>query len=322
MSTYYLTLDRRWGFILCASACALTKAYAMPFVAVIIGLRLVLFDRNDITLRRLLYSAVPLVLYAVWFALHFYFTGILLNAARFAHTREVYSTAGDYWNSFQARFHYHFIEANGLVSLSCLPAFVRVWPRSPRLSTPTYLLAGSLVVDFLLLCFMKQWIPRYAMVIYPYLFLLGALGITRLLEAHRQYLRMLGLVVVALSLSSYAARYDLHRPGYGSFEENSEYLDVILLNMDVCRYIENKYPDKTILTTWPLFRALSNPALGYVTRAVRVTFSSTEHYDLFLFVPYTFDPVAERIHELRMENPLLLQRFERNGKVVELYQRP
>src|SRR5437016_8103499 len=29
MSTYYLTLDRRWGFILCASACALTKAYAM-----------------------------------------------------------------------------------------------------------------------------------------------------------------------------------------------------------------------------------------------------------------------------------------------------
>jgi hypothetical protein len=67
---------------------------------------------------------------------------------------------------------------------------------------------------------------------------------------------------------------------------------------------------------------MSNPALGYVNRPVQVIFRTTEYYDLFLFFPHQVDQEAQLIGELRKRNPLLLQRFERNGKFVELYQSP
>ena len=319
MSTYYLALDRWKGFVLCASALGLTKAYGVVFVAIIIGLRIVLFDLSRITLRRLIWLASPVLVYATWFALHYHFTGIWLNAARLAHVREVHSTVGEYWSAFRGRFHDHFLGASGLISLSCLLAVMWFPPAWNRKSKSIALLGGSLVLGFMFLSLLKAWIPRYAMIIYPYFFLLASTGIARLLEAPRLYCRTLGFVIVAFSLSAYAARYDLHRPGYGSFEENSEYVDVVLLNMDVCRYIENEHSGKRILAGWPLSHALSNPALGYVNRRVQVVHTPSEPYDLFL---YTADHESDRTRELRKGNPTLVRRFERNGKFVELYQRP
>lgn len=60
-------------------------------------------------------------------------------------------------------------------------------------------------------------------------------------------------------------------PPYGfSLEDNLAYRDFILMHQRAETYIEARYPMARVLTAWPANDELTRPALGYVTRPLRV----------------------------------------------------
>jgi 4-amino-4-deoxy-L-arabinose transferase-like glycosyltransferase len=325
MSTYYVLCKRHIAFILYASALALTKAYGFVFVTILLFLNFIVFDirqaksAKSLAAKYMLLS-IPIQLYFLWFFLHLRLTGILLNSKKFSHTRGLHSSIGDVLNSLRGRFRAHLLEVNRLPALGIVLAWVpfRSGDSSPYRRIIILLTAGVLA-NLLWLSMIQAWIPRYAMPAYPYVFILGATGIRKLLKVKNIALLSLGWAIILLTFFSFGAGYNLHRTGYGSFEENLEYIDVIAINKEVCEYIETNFPTQKVRASWPLSHALRNPYLGYVTEPINVVFD--DEYDLLIYASPPWYAESEKLKMLiQQRNMPLIKRFERNGKYVELYQ--
>jgi 4-amino-4-deoxy-L-arabinose transferase-like glycosyltransferase len=77
-------------------------------------------------------------------------------------------------------------------------------------------------------------------------------------------------LAVALVCAAFAYRAEVN-PAYSfPWEENLAYRDFVLLHRDAARFLEDKYPDARVLTSWPATDELRNPYYGYTTRALNV----------------------------------------------------
>ncbi len=154
--------------------------------------------------------------------------------------------------------------------------------------------------------------PRYILPVLPYLFIVGAYAIVGLFKNGK-----LQVVSAALIAIIFVSQYRGEHGGLGSFDEDMQYADVVLNHKEMCRYIEETLPGKTVLSGWPISDALANPYLGYVKTPVTVV-SLNEPYDI---VAYTQQgPGSERVREsARLHSFRLIRIFERNGKYAEVY---
>jgi 4-amino-4-deoxy-L-arabinose transferase-like glycosyltransferase len=77
-------------------------------------------------------------------------------------------------------------------------------------------------------------------------------------------------LAVALVCAAFAYRAEAN-PAYSfPWEENLAYRDFVLLHRNAARFLEDKYPDARVLTSWPATDELRNPYYGYTTRALSV----------------------------------------------------
>jgi len=115
-------------------------------------------------------------------------------------------------------------------------------------------------------------------------------------------------------------------------ETNMEYLDMLQTHKDAAQYIETNYPDATVLANWPMVYELTEPRAGYVSKPVEAVMPENnyfrrhgfEHYsgdiDLIIRSPQSHVGLQDDVQRiLDAHETTLLKKFEKNGKIAEVY---
>jgi hypothetical protein len=77
-------------------------------------------------------------------------------------------------------------------------------------------------------------------------------------------------LAVALVCAAFLYRAEVNPPYSFPWEENLAYRDFVLLHRDAAHFLEDKYPEARVLTSWPATDELRNPYYGYLSRPLRV----------------------------------------------------
>lgn len=105
-------------------------------------------------------------------------------------------------------------------------------------------------------------LTRYLLPVYP-LILLVCVSIWR--EKLRQW-----PALVAVTAAAFIVAIWLNPPTSFAPEDNLTYRDMIVVHQEATAYIEQHYPDATVMTAWPAAEELFRPDMGYVTQRIKV----------------------------------------------------
>jgi hypothetical protein len=157
-------------------------------------------------------------------------------------------------------------------------------------------------------------LPRYLLPTFPFLCLAASASLTALIRSPLSRFAV-GAAICLL----FIAKTPRDETRADSFSEDMQYVDVVATHQEAARYIETHLGDRTVLALWPFSKTLTSPFLGYVQNPMRVT---SERRDAAVVV-YSPQATNEEFSRwIKEKNLKLIRRFERNGKVVELYEGP
>ena len=220
---------------------------------------------------RVLALIVPLVPLTVWYAYHYLRTGYVFGNPEFFRYN-VQSTIHPL-RIFLALL-LRIWQAVGylglyLPTLACLLA-MRSSPRNgiegerPRIRPSIqaeFFAIGALYV-VVLATIGGAMLARYMLPVVPLVLLLSVSTIWRRL---RFFPAMVAIVALGFLSNLF------FNPPYGlSLEDNLAYRDYIVLHRRAEGFLQARYPRARVLTAWPASSELSDPSLGYVTRAISV----------------------------------------------------
>ncbi|MGE5567815.1 MAG: ArnT family glycosyltransferase [Rhodospirillales bacterium] len=106
-------------------------------------------------------------------------------------------------------------------------------------------------------------LERYLMPVMPILYIAMAAGLSSVAS---QWARVGQAALAGAMLFSLFWNPPFPYP----FENNLAVTDFVRLQQTAAGYIEENYPDRVVVTAWPLAGALRRPDLGYVSRPMRV----------------------------------------------------
>ena len=106
-------------------------------------------------------------------------------------------------------------------------------------------------------------LTRYLLPMYPLILLLCV-------ATWYRHLRQWWLLA-ALSAAAFLAGIWINPPYAFAPEDNLTYRDFVVLHQHAVHYIDQHYPQATVLTAWPATAELSRPELGYTNHPVKTT---------------------------------------------------
>ena len=178
-------------------------------------------------------------------------------------------TASHIFTALRYRFVHLFWQRNIwlpiLLAVACL-----LLPRRPRtkvhpLTTSTRLTCALLIV--------ANWIAfsvlggalltRYLLPIYPIILLLCV-------DTWRERTRWLAWLTAATAAIFISGLW-INPPTAFAPEDTLVYRDMIIVHQEAIAFVNQHYPDATVLTAWPVSNDLFNPELGYTTHRMKVT---------------------------------------------------
>jgi 4-amino-4-deoxy-L-arabinose transferase-like glycosyltransferase len=214
--------------------------------------------------------AVPFLPLIAWYAYHRARTGFTFgNPVYLRYNATANLTAAHIFTALRYRFVHLFWQRN--IWLAILLAIVcLLLPRRPRselqpLTTSTRITCAVLIV--------ANWIAfsvlggalltRYLLPIYP-LVLLLCVDIWR---ERTPWLAWLTAATAAIFISGLW----INPPTAFAPEDTLVYRDMIVVHQEAIAFVNQHYPDATVLTAWPVSNDLFNPDLGYTAHRTRVT---------------------------------------------------
>jgi hypothetical protein len=134
----------------------------------------------------------------------------------------------------------------------------------PRIAAPVQLLFAALILAHVVALSVVGGavLARYMLPVLPFVVLIWVSTIRRRVPAWP--------LVVALVCVAFVYRSEVNPPYSFPWEENLAYRDFVLLHRDAARFLESRYADARVLTSWPASDELGNPYYGYTGRALRV----------------------------------------------------
>jgi 4-amino-4-deoxy-L-arabinose transferase-like glycosyltransferase len=218
-------------------------------------------------LNRLLALLAPILPLAAWYAYHYHLTGFVFGNPEFLRYNatanlDAYRVALSLWH----RLLHLTTHMNMFVPIVCTIAvlFIPVSPNAPPAIPKPQLKAIAIVL-------LANWIAfsilggalltRYLLPMYP-LILLLCVAIW-----HRHLRRWWALA--ALSAAASLAGIWINPPYAFAPEDNLTYRDFVVLQQRAVRFIDQHYPQATVLTAWPATSELSRPELGYTNHPVK-----------------------------------------------------
>lgn len=213
--------------------------------------------------------AVPTVPLAAWFAYHRLKTGFTFgNPTYLRYNATANFTAHHILLALWYRWVHLFWQRNIwlpiVLALACLLLPERIEDVVPRLTRCTWRTLGVLIA--------ANWmafsvlggalLTRYLLPVYP-LILIACLALwqsrTRMMPAF-----------TALTAVVFIAGLWINPPTAFAPEDNLTYRDMIVVHQDAIRFVDQHYPDATVLTAWPVSTALFRTDLGYTDHPVKV----------------------------------------------------
>jgi 4-amino-4-deoxy-L-arabinose transferase-like glycosyltransferase len=256
------------------SLAALSKETAIvtPLALALWEVVLLWRDRGDGVLRRVhmvwaIGLASPILPLAAWYAYHYHRTGFVFGNPEFLRYNatanlDAYRIALCLWH----RLLHLTTHMNMFVPVVCAIAAVFIpVPASapPAIAKPQMKAIGVVLV--------ANWIAfsvlggalltRYLLPMYP-LILLVCVAIWK---RHLRQWWALGV----LSAAAFLAGIWINPPYAFAPEDNLTYRDMIVLHQHAVRFIDEKYPEATVLTAWPATSELNRPELEYTNRPIK-----------------------------------------------------
>ena len=214
--------------------------------------------------------AIPFLPLIAWYAYHRARTGFTFgNPVYLRYNATANLTAAHIFTALRYRFVHLFWQRNIwlpiLLGVACL-----LVPRRP--STEVQPLAKSARLTCVLLI-VANWIAfsvlggalltRYLLPIYPIILLLC-------IDAWRERTQWLPWLTIA-SAAVFISGLWINPPTAFAPEDTLVYRDMIVVHEKAIAFVNEHYPDATVLTAWPVSNDLFNPELGYTTHQMRVT---------------------------------------------------
>jgi len=179
--------------------------------------------------------------------------------------------------------------------------------------------------------------PRYALPIYPIIFLFFSVS---LVKVFKKYSYIAFVIVLILFATQWFG--DRDTVGF-TLEYNMEYVDAIKTHQMATNYLEENYPDAVILASFPQSLELQYPYLGYVKKPLKTVSippfpgltskNFTIHLNSGIYnktidlnsidIVYYSDQEFKTRHSKEINkilNKTLVKKFEMNGKVAEIYE--
>ena len=259
------------------SLAALSKETAIVEPAALIALEAVrlLRERRSLEARRehlrwIAALAVPFLPLMAWYAYHRARTGFTFgNPVYLRYNATANLTATHIFTALRYRFVHLFWQRNIwlpiLLAVACL-----LLPRRPRREIQPLTTSIRLTCAWLILA---NWIAfsvlggalltRYLLPIYPIILLLCV-------DTWRErtpWLWWLTLATAAIFVSGLW----IDPPTAFAPEDTLVYRDMIVVHQEAIAFVNQHYPDASVLTAWPLSNDLFNPELGYTTHRTSVT---------------------------------------------------
>jgi 4-amino-4-deoxy-L-arabinose transferase-like glycosyltransferase len=259
------------------SLAALSKETAIVEPAALIALEsaLLLRERRSPQGRRehirwIAALAVPFLPLIAWYAYHRARTGFTFgNPVYLRYNATANLTAAHIFIALRYRFVHLFWQRNIwlpiLLAVACLllprRPFGEVQPltRSTRLTCALLIAANWIAFSVL----GGALLTRYLLPIYPIILLLC-------IDTWRDRTRWLAGLTVATAAAFISALW-INPPTAFAPEDTLVYRDMIVVHQEAIAFVNQHYPDATVLTAWPVSNDLFNPELGYTTYRMKVT---------------------------------------------------
>lgn len=221
-------------------------------------------------LRWIAALAVPFLPLIAWYAYHHARTGFTFgNPAYLRYNATANLTAAHIFTALRYRFIHLFWQRNIwlpiLLTVACL-----LLPRRPQ--TEVKPLTGSTRITCATLI-VANWIAfsvlggalltRYLLPIYPIILLLC-------IDTWRERTRSLPWLT-AITAAFFISGLWINPPTAFAPEDTLVYRDMILVHQQAIAFVNQRYPDATVLTAWPVSNDLFNPELGYTDHRMKVT---------------------------------------------------
>lgn len=257
------------------SLAALSKETAIVEPAILIAIEFARLIRDRRSPARTEHSrwiaalAVPFLPLIAWYAYHRARTGFTFgNPTYLRYNATANFTAAHIFLALRYRFIHLFWQRNIwlpiLLAVACLLLASR-----PRDQVRPLTLSTRLTIALLIL---GNWIAfsvlggalltRYLLPIYP-LILLACVDIWR---ERTRFLVLFTAVSGAVLLSGLW----LNPPTAFAPEDTLVYRDMIVVHQQAINFVNQHYPNATVLTAWPVSSDLYNPELGYTSHRIRV----------------------------------------------------
>jgi 4-amino-4-deoxy-L-arabinose transferase-like glycosyltransferase len=266
------------------SLAALSKETAIVEPAALIALESarLLRDRHLPQARRehrrwLVALAVPFLPLATWYAYHRARTGFTFgNPVYLRYNATANLSAAHIFTALRYRLVHLFWQRNIWLPI-LLAAACLLLPRRPRsevqpLTTSTRFTCALLIV--------ANWIAfsvlggalltRYLLPVYPIILLLC-------IDTWRERTRWLLWLTTATAVVFISGLW-INPPTAFAPEDTLVYRNMIVVHQEAIAFVNQHYPDATVLTAWPISTDLFNPELGYTTHRMKVT--AVENFSL------------------------------------------
>jgi 4-amino-4-deoxy-L-arabinose transferase-like glycosyltransferase len=296
------------------SLAALSKETAIVTPAALALWEAILFirDRRETILHRLhlnwlLALLAPILPLAAWYAYHYHKTGFVFGNPEFLRYNatanlDAYRIALCLWH----RLLHLTTHMNMFVPVVCAIAvfFIPVSATAPPGIAKPQLKAIAVVL-------LANWIAfsvlggalltRYLLPMYPLILLVCV-------ATWRRHLRQ-WWPIAALSAAALLAGIWINPPYAFAPEDNLTYRDMIVVHQRAVHFIDQTYPQATVLTAWPATSELNRPELGYTNHPVKTVdlqnFAMDQiqkaaadpgSYDVALIFSTKWEPPANRIN--------------------------
>jgi len=303
MCVYYFLKERYWAYMFLGFLAVLIKE---TFVAIIVALLIYFYftkeNKQQIHVISLKYTT-PLLALFIFFVIQKIATGMFLPNPYF-NSHPFFMITGE-------SFKWVLYDQNRII-LSC--AILANFAIHKKVTWKKQFTLFLMILLFFIGTYsFIYFLPRYILSTLPFFCILGAYSIVSLFKDVKMQ-----LVIAAIVLVFFLEKTHNIGVGFSSFETDMQYVDVVMVSKESCRYIEKTFPERRVLASWPLSQELTEPYLGYVKKSIKIS-SFDDRYDIILYTPQGV-PENDKLKKLSAsKNMTLDRRFEKNGKYVEVY---
>ena len=214
--------------------------------------------------------AIPFLPLIAWYVYHRARTGFTFgNPVYLRYNATANLTAAHIFTALRYRFIHLFWQRNIwlpiMLAVACLllprrpSAEVQPLTKSTRLTCVLLIVANWIAFSVL----GGALLTRYLLPIYPIILLLC-------IDAWRERTQWLPWLTIA-SAAVFISGLWINPPTAFAPEDTLVYRDMIVVHQRAIAFVNEHYPDATVLTAWPVSNDLFNPELGYTTHRMRVT---------------------------------------------------